>query len=331
MNYPQSGEILEEIKKAKKILVNLHRGPDPDSYACAFALYYFLISQNKDVTIVLTNTSELSNQLKKFDDSDKVKLVDYSKIDFSKYDLFISPDSGSLQQIVDNPEIKVLDIKIIVIDHHASNDKFGKINLIDSSAVSCSQIIYLIFKDWDFFIDSKMASLLMFGIIADSGVFAFSNDSKVMKIAGELMELGANKEKIINDFFRTKPFSLIKSFGEFLSRMEFDKEHKFVWTAISYEDYLKLKIPPKAASVFATDYASIVDGSDFGLIMCEDEKNKLKISFRSRSNIDVSKLAEQLNGGGHKKAAGGQIEGMKFEEAVNKVLEVARKFADESK
>ncbi len=330
-NYLESQEILEEINKAKKILINLHRGPDPDSFACAFGLYYFLCSLGKEVDVVLTKTSELSSQLSTVEESQFVKLVNYSKFDFSKYDLFISPDSGSWQQIVDNPDAKIPNIPIVVIDHHESNDKFGKINLVDSKAASCAQIIYLLFKDWEFFIDTKMANLLMTGIIADSGGFAFSNDPVVMRVAADLMELGADKVKIINDMFRTKKFSEVKAWGEYLLRMKLDSEYKFVWTAISYEDYIKLKIPAKASSMVATQFSSIIDGTDFGIVMTEDEKNSLKIGLRSRSHIDVSKLGEQLNGGGHKMAAGGMISGLPFEKAVETVLETARKYAKENK
>lgn len=330
MNYPESQEILEEINKAKKILVNLHRGPDPDSYASAFALYYFLCSLGKDVDVVVTKTSELSTQLSGMEEAEKIKFVDYTKFDFSKYDLFISPDSGSWQQIVDNDNVTIPEIPIIVIDHHESNDKFGKINLVDSSAVSCAQIIYLLFKDWEFFVDTQMATLLMIGIVTDSGGFAFSNDSKVMKIAGELMELGADKEKVISELFRTQTFGQVKAWGDYLSRLEIDRENKFVWTAMKFEDYIKLKVPAKAASMVATQFISIIEGTNFGIVMSEDEKNILRISFRSRSNIDVSKLAEQLDGGGHKKAAGGIIKDMPYEKAVAKVLEAARKYAKEN-
>jgi phosphoesterase RecJ-like protein len=330
INYPESQQILEEIGKAKKILINLHRGPDPDSYSCAFALYYFLCSLGKDVDVVLTKTSELSTQLSKMIDAQLIKQVDFAKMDFKKYDLFISPDSGSWQQIVDNKEVKIPEIPIVVIDHHESNDKFGKINLVDSSAVSCAQIIYLLFKDWEFFIDTQMANLLMMGIITDSGGFAFSNDSKVMKIAGELMELGADKEKVISELFRTQTFGQVKAWGEYLSRLQIDRENKFVWTAMKFEDYIKLKIPAKAASMVATQFISIIEGTNFGIVMSEDEKNILRISFRSRSKVDVSKLAEQLGGGGHKKAAGGIIKDMSYEKAVEKVLETAREYAKEN-
>src|SRR5258708_5445799 len=289
MNYKQSQEILEEINGAKKILVNLHRGPDPDSFACAFSLYYFLCSLHKNVDVVLTKTSELSKQLELMDESKLVKLVDYSKFDFSKYDLFITSDSGSWQQIVDNPEVKIPDIPIIVIDHHDSNEKFGKINLVDSSAVSCAQIIYLLFKDWDFFVDKMTAELLLTGIITDSGGFAFNNDSKVMFVAGELIELGADKVKIISEIFRTKKFEEVKAWGEYLVRFQKDEEHKFVWTAISHDDYIRYKVPAKTSSMVATQFSSIIDGTNFGIVMSEDEEKVLHIGFRSKSHVDVSK------------------------------------------
>src|SRR5579859_5313344 len=115
MYYTESQKILQEIDKAKKILVNLHRGPDPDSFACAFSLYYFLCSLGKNVDVVLTKTSELSSQLNQMDEAKLVKMIDYSKFDFKKYDLFITSDSGSWQQIVDNAEVKIPDIPIVVI------------------------------------------------------------------------------------------------------------------------------------------------------------------------------------------------------------------------
>ncbi len=331
MNYPQSQEILEEINKAKRILVNLHRGPDPDSFACAFSLYYFLCSLGKEVDVVLTNTSRLSSPLMVQEESGSVKKVNFLKLDFNKYDLFISPDSGSWQQIVDNPDVRIPNIPIVIIDHHDSNDKFGKINLVDADAASCSQVVYLLFKDWNFFVDTKMANLLLMGIIGDTGGFAFSNDPKAFSVASELMELGADKVKIINEMYRTKTFKEVMAWGEYLNRMELDSEHKFVWAAISNEDYMKHDIPAKVGSMVASQFLSIVEGTNFGIAMTEHKKESMHISFVSRSYIDVAKLGEEFGGGGHEMAAGGILEGLPFERAVEKVLETARKYAKDNK
>jgi phosphoesterase RecJ-like protein len=289
-----------------------------------------LCSLKKQIDITATKTSELPPQLSKTQESQLIKFIDYSRFDFRKYDLFISPDSGSWQQIVDSEDVKIPDIPIIVIDHHESNEKFGRLNLVDPSAASCAQIIYYLFKDWEYFIDTNTANLLMTGIVGDSGGFAFGNDPKSMFAAGELIELGANKEKIIKDLFRTNSFAQIKAYGQYLTRFQIDYEHKFVWTALSNKEYLKFKIPPKASSMVSTQFSSTVEGTNFGIVMTETEKNVLHIGFRSRSDIDVSKLAEKLNGGGHKKASGGMITGMPFKKAVEKVLETARKYAKEN-
>ncbi len=328
MNYKESQEILEEIKKAKRILVNLHRGPDPDSFASAFALYYFLCSLKKDVSVVLTKTSELPGELVETEESKLIKKVDFARLDFSKYDLFISPDSGSWQQIVDNSEVKIPNLPIVVIDHHESNDKFGKLNLIEKEAGSCAEMVHKLFKDWDFYIDKSMAQLLLTGVIVDTGAFAFSDNPQSLRVAADLMDLGAKKTAIINKFFRTKKFKVLKYWGECFMRMEFDDEHKFVWTATPYEIEDKYKIH---SSGFSTMFGGMVEGSNFGVIMSEDEKDVLKISFRSRNpDFDVSKLAEKLNGGGHKMAAGGIVKGLSFDKAVEKVLETARKYAKEN-
>lgn len=326
MNYSQSESILEEIKKAKKFLVNLHRGPDPDSFACAFSLYYFLCDLGKDVEVILTANSRISDELKEFPDFKLVKSVDFSKFNFKDYDLLISPDSGGWQQIVDNLEIKIPDIEIVVIDHHITNEKFGKINLIEAEASSCAEIIYKFFEDLNFEVNKHIANLLLMGIIGDTGGFQFSNNPSTFEIVSKLIHKGADNLDIINKLFRTKKFEQLKVWGEFLVRLNFEKRFNFVWTAIPFEVYERYGFPPKANSHVATMFSNIVEGTKFGIVMIEKEKKVLDVSLRSRNNFDVSKLGEILGGGGHKAAAGGRIIGFPFEEAVEKVLATAKEY-----
>lgn len=192
MNFKESKEILEKINKASNIIVNLHRSPDPDSYSSAISLYYFLLTLNKEVDICVTNTSELSDYLSEQADSKLIKFVNYKEIDFSKYDLFISPDSASWQQVVDDMTLDIPELPIVVIDHHPTNERFGLINIIQESASSCSEMIYKLFQDFQYKIDKKIANILLAGIIADTGGFAFSNNSETLRIAADLIDLGAD-------------------------------------------------------------------------------------------------------------------------------------------
>jgi bifunctional oligoribonuclease and PAP phosphatase NrnA len=329
-NYKESQEILEEITKAKKILVNLHRGPDPDSFACAFSLYYFLCSLGKEVDIVLAANSKISDQLGTFADPDLIKHTDYSKLDFSNYDLFIVSDSASWQQVVDNEQVKIPKIPVVVIDHHGTNERFGNLNLIEEGATSCSEVLYKLFQDWKFEISKQISELLLVGIIGDTGGFAFYDNPQPLRIAADLMSKGVSKTQIINKIFRTKKFEEVKVWGEFLTRMEFDKQSKFVWMALSYEDYKMFGKPSNVLPTVATMFAALIEGTDFGIVMLEKENNVMFVSLRSREGFDVSKIASELGGGGHNSAAAASVNGLEFEKAVEKVLETARKYAKEN-
>ncbi len=326
-NYKESKLILEEIKKAENILINLHRGPDPDSFCSALSLYKFVESFGKNCTLCLVKTSELSDFLSNEKDSNLVKFVDYNELDFNKYDLFISPDSASWQQVVNNIDIKIPDLPIIIIDHHPSNEKFGEINVLDFKASSCSEMVYKLLVDWEFDIDVELSNLLLTGIIADTGGFAFSDNSETLRIVANLMDIGAMKSEILTKMFRTVRFEKLKYWGVCIDMLKFDTDNRFVWLATPYEVENKYKVND---SNFATMFSNIVDGSNFGVVMSEDEPKSLKISFRGRDNFDVSAMARELGGGGHIMAAGAKVDGLEFNDAVEKVLTICRKYAKKS-
>ncbi len=326
MNYKESRQILEEIKKAKKILVSCHKGPDPDSIGSALALYYFLTGIDKEVEMVcLDDVSDYCDFLPSIED---IKRVNYKEFDFSKFDLFIIPDSGSWEMVVGRGSIDLPDLTTIVIDHHKTNKGFGKIDLVDEKTTSTAEILYLIYEDLGIKITPNIAMALLTGIIGDTGVFQYKGvGAKTLDIAKNLMELGADKDEIVFNIYNSYDFNLLKLLGEILLRMEKDKEYKFVWSAIPFDIYNKHSRPISTKEVAAAMFSSIVKETDFGMIMTETKEKSLAISLRSRTDFDVSKIAEALGGGGHKNAAGAIIEEKEYNEAVENALQVARKFA----
>jgi phosphoesterase RecJ-like protein len=215
-----------------------------------------------------------------------------------------------------------------VIDHHKTNKGFGKINVIDEKTTSTAEILYLMFKDLDIKITPEIATALLTGIIGDTGVFQFKGvGAKTLDIAKNLMELGANKDEIVFNIYNSYEFNLLKLLGEILLKIEKDTKHRFLWSAIPFDIYNKYSRPESVKEVAATMFSRIVKGTDFGMIMIETKEKYLAISLRSRTDFDVSKIAVALGGGGHKNAAGATIEGKEYEEAVEEVLQIARKFA----
>lgn len=328
MNYEESQKIFEEIKKAKKILVNCHKHPDPDSIGSSLALRKVLLGLGKDVEIICPS-NELYQEIDYLEDYQAIKKgIDFSKFDFSKFDLFIILDSSSWWMVTNSEEIKPSGIKTIVLDHHDSNEKFGSINLVDTKIASIGELLFLLFEDWGVKIDKVVAGQLMASIVGDTGAFRYPDaNRKTFEIALKLMNLGANKDIAIQHLYRSESYPMMKFYGEVLSRSKLDKSGNFFWSAVPYEVFNKLGKPQSAKESSASLFAQIVEGTDYGFVAVEQEKGRLNISFRSRTGFDVSKIAEDLGGGGRIYASAAKVEGLSFDDAVNKVLEVCRKYA----
>lgn len=217
---------------------------------------------------------------------------------------------------------------MINIDHHFSNEEKGEINLVEPDKSSTAEVLFNIFNDWKFEISPDVAEDLLTGIIFDTSCLEHSSaDVDTAKAFVKLMELGADKDKIISNIFRSLSFDMVKAMTEITKNMEFDKENRFVWTAIPFEDISKYPGSYGVKSMAAGLYAASVEGADFGIIMVEEKKNNLNVSFRAKIGYDISKIAEVLGGGGHKQAGATMIRNTPFDQAVIKVLEAARKYA----
>jgi len=324
MNYKESAKILKEIEKVKKVLVNCHRGPDSDSVGSALALSRVLKDMGKEVLVICP--SDIPPDLAFLNGADSVKRVNFSSFDFSRYDLFLAIDSSNYSMVTGLKDSGKPSIKTIVIDHHFSNEAFGKINLVDAKMTSTGELLFKIFEDWGVTIDKEIAECILTGIIGDTGSFQYQNVGEgTLRMAASLMDLGADKDKIIYNIYRNIDFKEVKMWGKFIESMKI--EDNFVWSAISLSTYKDFGEYPYAKEDVANLFFPIVKGTDFGIVMVETNDKVLSVSFRSRSGFDVSKIAEEIGGGGHKVAAGARIEGIPFQEAVDKVLTVARKYA----
>ena len=330
MYYQQSLQILETIKKSNNILINIHRNPDLDSIGSATALYQMLIKMGKKITLVCPH--EIPENFKFLKGADKVQTIDFKK--FYVYpakperrsgDLFLILDSGSYDIVTGRKEIELPEIKKIVIDHHKTNSLSDVyIRLLDEKASATAEIIYRLFSDWDLNIDKNIATSLFSGIAGDTVFFKYSNNTKLtFKIASELLDKGAQKDKLIDQAFDSFDFNLVKMIGEFLRKMKKGSSSagEFVYSIMDYETYEKYGKPKGARELVADFFARSIKGYSFGTIISEEERGKFSLSFRSKSDTDVSVIAKKLGGGGHKNASGASIFG-NINQVINKIKEV---------
>ena len=324
MNYKESTQILEEVQKAKKILVNCHRGPDPDSIGCALAMYQVLTKMGKDVQIVCPsrNLYDKVNFLKNYEKIQKE--VAFSKLNFSEFDLFVVLDSSNWDQVVGRKDF-IPDVKTVVVDHHV-NDFFGFINLVDSKIGSVGELLFCVFEDWGVALDKEIAACILTAMTADTGCYSFPGSTqRTFEITKKLMDLGADRDFLLDQLLGSEPYDLVKFYGEVLFRMKKGNGGDFVWSAIPYAIYEKYGKPASARSS-SSSFLENIGETKLGFVAVEEEKNLVAVSFRSRNKLDVSKIAKYFGGGGHENAASAKIDGLAYNEAVKKVLQGVRKF-----
>ncbi len=328
-----ASEIKKKIDQADRILLSLHRGPDGDSISANLAMEYFLEQENKQVKIISpTQVPETFNYLI---ETKEIEHLKFTELDYEQFDLIILLDSASWRMVSpkfgENQPLPP-QRKIINIDHHQTNKQMGGINLVVPELASTAEILYQLFSAWGVEIDQKMAQLLLVGVVTDTGVFRYTNTSaKTMKIAADLMQKGADLDQIVFNYLRRNRFDKLKFWGVVLENLEVDEENRFAYSFIPFEQAKQWFVdnyPRDYRSGAASVFMAGIEGTEFGLIVIEEEKGELNGSLRSRKDFDVSKIAAELGGGGHPGAAGFKVS-LPFEEAKKKILKIAKKYSSD--
>ena len=317
-NYSQSKSILQEIKKAKNILINVHRNPDLDSIGSATALYRALNKIGKKATLVCPH--EIPENYRFLKGADLVLTIDFktwADTDVRPYDLFLILDSGSYDVVTGSKEIKLPDVKKIIIDHHRTNNWENYVErILDIKASSTSEIIFNLLNDWEVEFDSDIATSLFAGISSDTVFFKYDQNAKnTFKITAELLDKGADRDKVVEQAFDSFNFDLVRMIGEFLTNLQ--KGNGYIYSVLDNETYIKFGKQKGAREIVANLFARSIKGFDFGIMAVEYEVGKFALSFRSKKT-DVSIIAQKFGGGGHKNAAGATIYG-NIDQVVGKI------------
>lgn len=161
-----------------------------------------------------------------------------------KYDLIVvidTPDLQSLGELYDNNTDLFYKTPIIAIDNNPAHERFGQINLIDLTATSCAEIVAdLMKKLGEEYIDEEIATALLTGMIAET--HSFKNDHvkpHTLVNASWLIGLGANREKVVHNLYRTRTLATLKLWGYALAHMQTNKQFGLTWTSITREDFAR--------------------------------------------------------------------------------------------
>lgn len=297
-------KIYKTLQGARRVLIMSHRNPDADTLGSNLTLRKVLERHGANVTSAcvdpLPSTCLFLEELKTF-------VTDFDPAD---YDLFIAVDAGSESQAAfPKTYPKILKKNFINIDHHPSNSGYGTLQLIVSNAASTTMIIHALLKHWREEITPCMATLLLYGLYYDTGSFMHSNtDDSVMNAAAELLEKGADQGLIVKNLYKTRTIEQLRLWGRALDNAELT-DKKVAVAGVTREDLAQCRASHSDLSGLI-DYLSSMKGSRFATLLCDDEEDNIKGSFRTRrEDIDVADIAQNFGGGGHKKASGFTLKG----------------------
>lgn len=294
--------ILNLLRGSQKIIILPHILPDGDTLGSSLALKRTLEILGKKALILIDD--EIPSNLNFMINHNSIMSTKtFLSLDF-KPDLIVTIDTSDIERLGDRRELLDLNDEILNIDHHKTNMNFGKYNLVDSNASSCGEIIYKIINDLEIELDKDISTYLYVSLSTDTGSFKYSNTTpKTLRIAADLLEKGIDSTFIVTMLYQNKPMNKIKLLSDALNTLEIHYNGKLAMIHVTNKMFEENNISPSNSDGII-EYARDIEGVEVAVFLKELSFNEIKVGFRSKYYFDVSLIAGEFNGGGHKKASG---------------------------
>lgn len=310
--------ISDSIKKGNRFLVTTHIDLDGDAVGSAFCLYWMLETYKKEVHVFLRDPVPYKYRFLPGPDVNKLFIKDLPEM---RYDTVFVLDCGELHRIGNEYERLKNNVFLINIDHHNTNSYFGNINLVNPEASSTAEIIYDLIDFLKADITYEMAINIYTAVLTDTGSFRYENtNTKAFKICGHMTELGVKPHIIAQNVYESHPKERFFILGKVLNTLEFHKNGKIAMAYIT-KDMAQGNYSLEEFTDGFVEFIKEIGGIEMAVLIRQIEKNRYKISMRSKGDGDVSAICSVFGGGGHKKAAGCYISG-ELKEVKEKLLEV---------
>lgn len=307
-------QAFELIKNSQNITLLSHIDPDADALGSALSMYPILKKLGKGVSVV-NYTKEIDKSLDFLPNFSKIKHQLPKKID-----LAITFDTGSLDRV----GFELDNIKVLNIDHHRSNPRYGDLNLVEDSFPSTSAVVFKLLEENGVVIDKDVATCIYTALVSDTGFFKFEETKEdTFILASKLVRAGVEPSYVAKMLTQRESLAKIRL------------------TSLIY-DTLDLKLNAKVAMVKLTKEmlditgARVSDSEDIAnsiralatvevaIFLKEREGGVIKVSLRSKNHVDVSKIALSFGGGGHRRASGFTYNSLDFDAVYEEILEKLR-------
>ena len=294
-----TGAIKELLDRSKNIVIASHVRPDGDAIGSLLGLGLALRDAGKSVQMVLVDG--VSSSFRHLEGSELIV-----KEPMGKHDTFVTVDCADFKRVgkvfenFGQPDIN--------IDHHKTNERFGKLNLIEPEEVATAAILTNHLPTWGYKITKPVAAALLTGIVTDTLGFRTPNTNpSALRLCAMLMETGVDMADLYMKSLVRRSFPAARYWGAGLSSLE--QKNGIVWATLTMDDRKKSGYGGNDDADLI-NVISAIEGNKVGMIFVEQNDHHVKISWRAlEPDIDVSQVAKHFNGGGHAAAAGADVPG----------------------
>jgi phosphoesterase RecJ-like protein len=316
-------EISQAIKQASKIVITSHKSPDGDSIGSSMAMYQWLKKQNKSVQVV--HPDPAPEFLKWIEEIELIVDFETNSEDameaLAEADLIFALDYNHPSRLGKLCEFfEQSTAKKIMIDHHQHPAEMADITLSDPNCCSTAQLVFDLIVDVDpQSMTAEIGTPVYLGIMTDTGSFRFSSVTKrTHEILAQLIDVGVDHTMIHEAVFDQVSLSQLrmKAFA-INNKLELFEDNKVALISLTQKEMEKYD-PKKGDTEGLVNNALAIKDVKMAIFAKED-KDAVKISFRSKHEVEVNKFAgDHFEGGGHIYAAGG-ISYIGMEDTIKKI------------
>ena len=294
--------ILQLIDRNRTFLVASHESPDGDAIGSTLALANMLREMGKEVVAYNRDRAPLEYAFL----PGHATLVNELG-DLPQFDVGFVLDAGELRRAGD--WLRECCRTLVNIDHHPFSEDFGDVYYVDTGAAATAILIYRILQAAGHPLSQDTATCIYTAILSDTGSFRYSNaNPEAFQVAGAMIGTGVDPWSIASGLYESQEQERLVLLGMALQTLQVSACGKFASLAVTEEMYRKSGAREEHTDRFV-NYPRSIRGVDVAIFFRQLDRNRFKVGFRSKGNIDVGALARTMHGGGHHNAAGATLEG----------------------
>lgn len=298
-------EVRQALLSNQHFLIVSHQNPDGDAIGSSLALAAGLTALGKQCTVI--SADGVPTNLTWLPLAEQVLLAPEEG---AIYDVLVLLDCGNPDRTGFGNRLDGLAPRIVNIDHHPGAGHPGATNLVDPDACATAELVYEVLQALPASVGYSAATAIYTAILTDTGSFRFSNSTaRAFEVAARMVAKGVDAAWVAQMVHDQQPVGRLRLLSRVLDTLDLSPRDKAAAAVVTRAMLRETNTGIEDVEGFV-NYPRSICGVEVGLLFREEAPGRYRLALRSKGRVDVSRIARELGGGGHRNAAGANVEGI---------------------